>query len=117
MPQFSTGTDALYGWTPTSTAAYAGTCIFLIFLAAVPRFLIASKSAIKQRHYDVQFKRRQQSTTSRTESPRTFLKENGIEEDVTVVRHNLGDTRPWSAAVDGPGAVFSTILAGVIYLL
>jgi copper transporter 1 len=45
MTFFTSSTTSLYSksWTPTSTGQYAGTCIFLIFLAAILRALLAAR--------------------------------------------------------------------------
>lgn len=114
---FSTGTDTLYGWTPTSTGAYAGTCMFLIILAAISRFLIALRSILEKRQSDVQLSRRQEPVSSSPQSSSVLLKDNGIEEEIVVVRHNSRDVRHWRATVDGPSAAVSAILAGVLYFL
>ena len=45
-------------WTPTTTAGYAGTCIFLIFFAALLRSLLALKWFVEQRWLDQELKRR-----------------------------------------------------------
>ena len=45
MTFFTSSTTSLYStsWTPTSTGQYAGTCIFLIVLAAIFRALLAAR--------------------------------------------------------------------------
>ena len=45
-------------WTPTGTGAYAGTCIFLIFLSFLLRFLYVCKFALEQRWRDRALNRR-----------------------------------------------------------
>merc|ERR1712025_496830 len=116
MSMFSNGTDTLYGWTPSSIGAYAGTCLFLVILA-ISRFLIAFRSVLENHQCDVQLGRWQEPVISRPQSSGVLLKDNWIEE-IVVVRHNVnsGDTRHWMAIVDGRRAAVSTILAGVLYL-
>jgi hypothetical protein len=41
-------------WMPMSSSAYAGTCIFLILLAVIFRFLIAFKSVLENRWIDAE---------------------------------------------------------------
>jgi hypothetical protein len=46
-----------------------------------------------------------------------ILTENGVEENVMVVRKYIKRTIPWNIAVDGPGAAIGTAVAGILYLL
>jgi hypothetical protein len=48
---------------------------------------------------------------------RMVLTENGVEEDVMVVKRHVRGPRPWRISVDGPRACIDTVTAGVGYLL
>jgi len=54
---------------------------------------------------------------SDTDSKKMILTENGVEEDVMVVKKRSMDTRPWRITVDPVRAVMDTIIAGVGYLM
>ena len=58
---YSSQATSLYSaaWTPGSTAGYAATCIFLIFLAFVLRFLFSAKHVLERRWCDKEHNRRQ----------------------------------------------------------
>ena len=127
---FSTGTGTpLYclKWMPMSISAYAGTCIFLILLAIIFRFLIAVKSVLEQRWIDAELDRRyvviirKQNTKERissdSDSKIALLTENGVEGDVMVVRKHMKGTMPWSITTDGPRAAVDVVIAGILYLL
>ncbi|KFX95669.1 hypothetical protein V490_03720, partial [Pseudogymnoascus sp. VKM F-3557] len=86
-----TGTPLYFSkWMPISITAYTGTCVFLIVLAISFRVLIAfRKSNTKERN------------SSDSNSKIALLTENGVEEDVMVVRKQMKGPMPWSIAVDG----------------
>lgn len=52
-----------------------------------------------------------------SDSKRMVLSENGMEEDVMVVKKRGMDVRPWRFSTDPVRAVMDTIIAGVGYLL
>lgn len=132
---FFTATDTplySYGWTPKSTGSYAGTCIFLIFLAILMRVLLALKAFQEERWLDAELKRRYvavagrgklseriRNGTSDEEEPRKsmVLSENGVEEEVIVVRKKGKVTKPWRWSVDLARAAMDVVIAGVGYLL
>lgn len=114
-------------WMPISIDSYAGTCIFLIFLTVIFRFLIAFKSVLENRWIDAEFNGRyvvvlrkpntKEQITGDSDSKGALLTENGVEEDVMVVRKHMKGRRPWSITVDGPRALIDTVNAGILYLL
>lgn len=124
---------ALYStaWTPSNTGTYAATCIFLIALAALFRGLLAFKSWQERRWLDAELDRRYVVVAGKTPLSETLasderarkmtmvLAENGIEENVLVVRnHEAGaHSRPWRLSVDPARALVDTVVAGVGYLL
>lgn len=55
--------------------------------------------------------------TSDSDSKKMILTENGVEEDVMVVKKRSMGTRPWRITVDPVRAVMDTMIVGVGYLL
>ncbi|KAL8914868.1 MAG: hypothetical protein Q9172_007000 [Xanthocarpia lactea] len=115
-------------WTPGSAGAYAGTCIFLIFLGAFFRILIAGKHLLEYRWLDQESKRRYVTVRGMpTEAERissdidsknaTLISEHGVEEHVKVIRRSRRPVTPWRFSVDGPRAAYALLMAGVGYLL
>lgn len=114
-------------WTPKSTGQYAGTCIFLIILATIFRGLLAIKAWKETAWMDAEFNRRyvtvagkepqSKRVSSDSDSKRMYLSENGVEEDVIVVKKRTMGTRPWRITTDPVRAVMDTVIAGVGYLL
>jgi hypothetical protein len=114
-------------WAPTNTSTYAGTCIFLILLATLFRGLLALKGWKETAWLDAEFNRRyvvvagKPSKTERisqdSDSKRMILTENGVEEEVMVVKKRSSGVRPWRLSVDPLRAVIDTVIAGVAYLL
>ncbi|KAK4198437.1 Ctr copper transporter family-domain-containing protein [Triangularia verruculosa] len=115
-------------WTPTTTGAYAGTCIFLIVFAAIFRGLLALKSWQELRWLDKEMNRRYvvvngkaplaENLSRDSLGKSAVLSENGVEENVVVVqRRTGGHARPWRLSVDPVRAVIDTVVAGVGYLL
>ncbi|KAL2130917.1 hypothetical protein VTI74DRAFT_5786 [Chaetomium olivicolor] len=117
-------------WTPTTTGTYAATCIFLIVLAAVFRGLLALKSWQESCWLDRELDRRyvvvngkgplaeNLSRDSLAKNMTMVLSENGVEENVVVVkRRTTGGARPWRLSVDPVRAAVDTVIAGVGYLL
>ncbi|KAG6088351.1 hypothetical protein E4U31_003544 [Claviceps sp. LM219 group G6] len=116
-------------WTPQSPAAYAGTCIFLIFLAITARLLLAARTLQEARWLDEALQRRYvvaQGHTSLSEmmahevpagAMKMALSANGVEEAVVVVARRGCEVRPWRVSVDPLRAVMDTVIVGVGYLL
>jgi len=114
-------------WAPTSTASYAGTCIFLILLATLFRGLLALKGWKETAWLDAEFNRRYvvvvgkptkaERISQDSDSKRMILTENGVEEDVMVVKKRSSGVRPWRLSVDPLRAVMDTVIIGVAYLL
>lgn len=114
-------------WTPSSTGAYAGTCIFLIVLAIVGRGLLALRSVQEARWLDQDARRRYVAANGKIplseqisqdrDAKQMTLSENGVEESVFVVERKRGVTRPWRFSVDPIRAVLDTAIAGIGYLL
>ncbi|ERT00298.1 copper transporter family protein [Sporothrix schenckii 1099-18] len=130
MSVFFTATNTpLYSltWTPSSVGSYAGTCIFLIMLAALFRGLLAFKARAESRWLDAELERRyvvvpgkpvlSQQISRDSDAKRMILSENGIEEDVMVLKKRHTHVRPWRLSVDPLRALLDTLLAGVGYLL
>lgn len=122
-------TTPLYSntWTPSSSASYAGSCIFLVILAITLRFLFAGKTLLEQRWSIAARNRRFVRVQGRsTEAGRidqdpdakvgALITVNGVEENVRVVQARLGVV-PFRLSVDVPRAVVTTVIAGVAYLL
>ncbi|KAG5987297.1 hypothetical protein E4U52_007718 [Claviceps spartinae] len=116
-------------WTPQSPGAYAGTCIFLIFLAITARLLLAARTLQEARWLDEALQRRYvvaQGQTSLSEmmahevpagAMKMALSANGVEEAVVVVARRGCEVRPWRVSVDPLRAVMDTVIVGVGYLL
>ena len=110
-----------------SISAYAGTCVFLIVLAVIFRFLIAFKSVLEHRWIDAELNRRyvvvrrnvdtKERVSSDSDPKRALLTENGVEEDVMIVQKHVKGVRPWRITTDGPRAAIDTVIAGILYLL
>ena len=115
-------------WTPRSQGGYAGICLFLVFLAAFFRMLIAGKHLIEHRWHDVESKRRYvmvQGTPTEAEridadsdsKKATLISEQGVEEPVKVVKRTRRPVTPWRFSIDGPRAAYTLLLSTVGYLL
>jgi hypothetical protein len=114
-------------WTPNSVGTYAATCIFLICLGAILRGLLAAKAIQESRWLDRELNRRfvavqgklpiAEQVSRDSLGKRMTLTENGVEEDVMVVKKRHTMVRPWRLSVDPIRAVIDTIIAAVGYLL
>ena len=114
-------------WAPSSAGAYAGTCIFLIALAALLRGLLALKAVQEQRWLDAELKRRYvvvagkeglgERLSKDSDARPIVVSENGVEENVMVVQRKRALVRPWRFSVDLPRACIDLVVAGVGYLL
>ncbi|QIX01078.1 hypothetical protein AMS68_006595 [Peltaster fructicola] len=121
-------------WTPTTTGAYAGTCIFLIILAIINRLIAAWRHIMEtkwraqasQRKYVVLAgetsadRERQYGLDGSEKNEEATLTLRGMDERVKVVRNpkkaGLG-VQPWRLYTDLPRACLHTLWAGVSYLL
>jgi len=129
MTFFTATSTPLYStmWSPTSASGYAGTCIFLIILATIFRGLLAVKAWKETAWLDAEFNRRYVTVAGKlpkaeriesdSESKRMILTENGVEEEVMVVKKRGMGVRPWRITTDPVRALMDTVLAGVGYLL
>jgi len=115
-------------WTPSSDAAYAGTCIFLILLAVIWRILFAAKAVLEHRWLAKAQNRRYVLVKGRsTEAAKievdmdaktgSLITTQGVEENVKIVRSVGRNTTPFRLSVDLPRAALLTVMAGVAYLL
>ncbi|KAI5238021.1 Ctr copper transporter [Aureobasidium subglaciale] len=121
-------------WTPTSTGAYAGTCIFLIVLAILSRLLQAWRHTLEQRFHDKAMKRRyvivrgEQEGDQFPDEPeaakekaeqQAILTSRGIDEKVRVItaKSRSKESTPWRISTDLPRACVYTVQAGLGYLL
>lgn len=115
-------------WSPTTSGAYAGTCIFLIVLAILDRCLIAFKATMERHWRAVHLNRRYVAIAGKsTESGRidadpnvklaSLVTAQGVEETVKVVHSIPSGPIPWRFSVDLPRAVLYLCIAGVSYLL
>lgn len=128
---YSSTSTPLYSstWTPTSTGAYAGTCILLILLAISHRALGAFAYVTEKRWADRERQRRyvvvqsgRPSAAEEVDSDESakrmvLVSERGVEERVKVVKREKRAVMPWRLSVDGPRAVLRTVSSGVGYLL
>ncbi|KAI5371117.1 putative Ctr copper transporter [Septoria linicola] len=124
---------ALYSsaWTPQSTGAYAGTCIFLIILGVISRLLLAYRHVLETKWHDKAVKRRyvmvagesaserQLDTTADEKSEQATLTMRGLDENVRVVRmpRQQAQGTPWRFSTDLPRACIFTLQAAVGYFL
>ena len=121
-------------WTPTSTGAYAGTCIFLIVLAILSRLLQAWRHTLEQKFHDRAMNRRyvvvrgeQEGEPSLDESEaakekpeqQAILTSRGLDEKVRVItaKSRSKETTPWRISTELPRACVYTLQAGLGYLL
>jgi hypothetical protein len=115
------------GWTPSTGGAYAGTCIFLVFLAILLRLLFAAKGVLEQRWTIAARNRRYVRVQGRTtEAGRidqdpdvktgALITVNGVEENVKLVQART-EFMPFRLSVDLPRAALTTLIAAVAYLL
>ncbi len=58
-----------------------------------------------------------ESLQRQSDSKRVVLMENGVEEDVMIVKKTGMGVRPWRITTDPIRAVIDTVIAGVAYLL
>jgi hypothetical protein len=129
MTFFTSTTTPIFSsmWMPATQGQYAGTCIFIIMLGLVFRGLLALKARKEAAWLDAEFNRRYikvagkqtqgEKIAADSDSKKLILTENGVEEDVIVVKKRGTDVRPWRITTDPVRAVLDTVIAGVGYLL
>lgn len=129
MTFFTSYATPLYSdfWTPATIGGYAGTCIFIIMLATIFRALLAVKAWQETAWMDKEFNRRYVAVAGKlpkseqiaqdSDSKRMILTENGVEEEVMVIKKRGVEARPWRLTVDPLRAAMDTVIAGVGYLL
>lgn len=116
-------------WTPTTSGQYAGTCIFLIILSIIGRYLLAFKASMERRWLAKALDRRYVVVAGKTPEsalpsfdPDTTVKTGtltcqGVDETVRVVRQVTTETQPWRFSVDLPRALLTLVVTGIGYLL
>lgn len=115
-------------WVPSSSQAYAGTCIFLVVLAAVGRGLLALKAEMEHHWLAAALDRRYILVAGRSSEAgaidsctdakaATLVTVQGVEESVKVVRRLSRGPQPWRFSVDLSRAFLYLCIAGVTYLL
>ena len=127
---FDSSSTPLYAaaWQPSSTRTYAGTCIFLVLLAIIFRLLIAGKYVLERRWLDQALQRRyihvaglptegEKMDRDQNSEYSTLLSPRGQEERVKVVANVARPVTPWRISTDVPRALYTTVIAGVGYLL
>ncbi|EFQ90554.1 hypothetical protein PTT_12811 [Pyrenophora teres f. teres 0-1] len=126
MAFFQSSTTSLWSkaWTPTNAGQYAGTCIFLIFLAVALRAIFTAKTLLEARAVQTAVKRRYITVAgekaigdSDASSTTGILTTNGIQENVRIVSAPVSHIQPWRFGTDLPRAVLVMIAVGVGYLL
>jgi hypothetical protein len=114
-------------WMPENVGGYAATCIFLIFLAALLRGLLACKAILEKRWLDLELKCHSVVIKGRVLGeelmPRNdiakqmALMDRSVDNDVLAAQRARVITRPWRLAVDPFRACMDMAIAGVGYLL
>jgi copper transporter 1 len=129
MAFFTSTSTPLYSesWTPQNAGQYAGTCIFLIFLAIALRAIFTAKAFLEMKALEGALKRRyvvvagekmvSERAANDGDSMTGILTTNGIQEDVRVVSAPVKHIQPWRFGVDLPRALLMTIATAVGYLL
>lgn len=111
------------GWVPTSTGAYAGTCIFLVILAIISRCLVAWRQNLEQRWHQRQMTRRfivvaDSSGQERFRDRANGGKESDSEESRAASTQSAAlNSAPWRLSTDLPRSLIFTVQAGVGYLM
>ncbi|KAM4063793.1 ctr copper transporter family protein [Hirsutella rhossiliensis] len=101
-------------WTPTTQGEYAGTCIFLIALACILRFMLALRPILEARFW----------RNGHLFHPNGDPLLEALDEQKTpgrrlqTVRHDIaGQWSGWRASAAAARATFEVLIAGVGYLL
>ncbi|KAL4860646.1 Ctr copper transporter family-domain-containing protein [Aspergillus spectabilis] len=117
MSFFTSFKTILYSnsWSPTTEGQYAGTCIFLIVLAVILRFLIALKPILERRLW-TDGPRNTIHLLSNTDTP---LEQGGLEKgaEPSLARDIGSRWSNWKVNSAGGRATYEVVLAGVAYLL
>ena len=128
MVLFSSTTTPLYStsWTPSTRLQYAGTCIFLIVLAAIFRGLFAVRVLLKRKWQGVEKTRRyvivgaegrEKETRSSEESKTSIVSGKSDEGNTNVEKKYASGVRLWRTRQDLQHACLDVVIAGVGYLL
>jgi copper transporter 1 len=129
MAFFTATNTPLYSesWTPQNAGQYAGTCIFLIFLAIALRAIFTAKSFLEMKALEGALKRRYvvvagekmvgERALNDGDSMTGILTTNGVQEDVRIVSAPVKHIQPWRFSVDLPRALLMTLATAVGYLL
>ena len=114
-------------WTPQSAGAYAGTCLFLIVLAALFRGLHAGKHVLEARWLDRKLDRPvivpgEKSRANAVRGDRHATRHHRVadgqsDEAAGAVRWCARGVMPWRWSVDVLRATFTLVLTAVSYLL
>jgi hypothetical protein len=115
-------------WTPTTTGAYAATCIFIIALGISSRLLLAYRHRLEAKWRDNAIKRRYVMVAGEPEAERdpaaeksdeATLTTRGMDERVRVVRTTRSAVQgtPWRLSTDLPRACVFTLQAATQYFL
>jgi len=120
-------------WTPSSSGAYAGTCIFLVVLAIISRLIVAYRHVLEVKFHNKAMNRRYVVVAGETEADRerqaigrggeksdeATLTVRGLDERVKVVKtpRVAFETAPWRFSTEIPRACVFTVSAGIGYLL
>lgn len=113
---FTSTSTPLYStkWTPATKGQYAGTCIFIIILAAIFRGLFSYRAMQERGWRNVELKRRPIIVSGKKQDDEAArLGEKGIGAGGGKERRNW----PWRITTDVPRALLDTVVAGVGYLL
>lgn len=124
------------GWTPTTTGAYAGTCIFLAVLAIIARCLQAWRHSLEANwqkktlnprwmsvaNKDAASEGNSESSKTQEKNDDAVLSVQGINDKARggkgrLGKKSCGGSVPWRLSVDLPRACIFTVQAGVGYLL
>jgi copper transporter 1 len=114
-------------WTPSTAGQYAGTCIFLIFLAILLRAIFTAKTFLEINAVKTALKRRYvvvagektalENAADDSASTTGILTSNGVQENVRIVSAPVSHIQPWRFGVDLPRAFLMMVAAAVGYLL
>ncbi|KAL2821212.1 Ctr copper transporter family-domain-containing protein [Aspergillus granulosus] len=100
-------------WSPTTQGQYAGTCIFLIVLAIILRFMIALRPILERRVWN-DGPRGAVHGASDTSLEKAALEKPGR---VTVTQEIRSRSSNWKVNCAGGRATYEVVVAGVAYLL
>lgn len=102
-------------WTPGNEGQYAGTCVFLIVLAAILRLLLAVKPVLEDR-----FWRNLATFDAAAKDVEDAHSTDGVEpgKAAGVLRRDIaGRWRGWRAGAAAARATYEVIVGGIGYLL